>query len=191
MEVEERADSLSGKLLQLKIVFWGPASSGKTTNVRALARLFPHNLLGEPYEVSTSEGRTIWEDYLALRLVFPPYSFVFHVHTTTGQCRFLATREQVARNADGVLFIADSQEQRLEDNVRSFEELVAFTENRIPVTVEANKQDLPNALPAEKLGREMGLPGSVPVFPTSAIKCIGVYEAFRCVVRSAIESRAG
>ena len=190
MEAENfQTDLLDGKLLQVKIVFWGPASSGKTTNIRALAKLFPDNVIGEPYEVSTSEGRTIWEDYLALQLEFSPYSLVFHVHTTTGQKRFLATRERVARNADGVLFVADSQERRLEDNMRSFEELVAFTENKTPIMVEANKQDLPNAIPAEKIRRKLGLLEGIPIYPTSAIRCEGVYEVFRGMIRLVIKNR--
>lgn len=183
-------DSSEGKMLQLKIVFWGPASSGKTTNIQALTKIFPSNVIGKPYEVSTSEGRTIWEDYMALQLEFPPYYFVFHIHTTTGQKRFLATREHVAKNADSVLFVADSQEHRLEDNLRSFEELIAFTENKIPIVVEANKQDLPKAVPPEKLKKELGLPRSIPVYPASAISCEGVYEVFRGVIRLAIKNRA-
>lgn len=188
MEAEKfQIDSLDAKLLQVKIVFWGPAASGKTTNIRALAKLFPDNVIGEPFEVSTSEGRTIWEDYLALQLEFPPYGFVFHVHTTTGQKRFLATREQVARNADGILFIADSQEHRLEDNMRSFEELRAFTRNKTPIIVEANKQDLPNAIPAEKLKGKLRLSKDIPVFPASAIGCEGVYDVFRVMIGLAIK----
>jgi hypothetical protein len=191
LEAEKfQKDSSKGKMVQLKIVFWGPASSGKTTNIRALAKLFPDNVIGESYEVSTSEGRTIWEDYLALQLEFPPYWFVFHVHTTTGQKRFLATREQVARNADSVLFVADSQEHKLEDNVRSFEELIAFTENKIPIIVEANKQDLPKAVPTKKLRKELGLPASIPVYPASAISGEGVYEVFRGMIRLAIKNRS-
>ncbi|MFB0561145.1 MAG: ATP/GTP-binding protein [Candidatus Lokiarchaeia archaeon] len=185
-----QSDLLEGRLLQIKIVFWGPASSGKTTNIRALGKLFPDNVIGEPYEVSTSEGRTIWEDYLALQLEFPSYCLVFHVHTTTGQKRFLATRERVARNADGVLFVADSQEQRLDDNMRSFEELIAFTENKIPVIVEANKQDLPNAMSAEKLGEKLEVPEGIQIYPASAIRCEGVYEVFRGMIRLVIKNRA-
>ncbi|MGQ9719719.1 MAG: GTP-binding protein [Candidatus Jordarchaeum sp.] len=184
-----QSDLLDGRLLQIKIVFWGPASSGKTTNIRALGKLFPNNVIGVPYEVSTSEGRTIWEDYLALQLEFPPYCLVFHVHTTTGQKRFLATREQIARNADGVLFVADSQEQKLDDNMRSLEELIAFTENKIPVIVEANKQDLPNAMSAEKLGEKLGVPEGVQIYPASAIRCEGVYEVFRGIIRLVIKNR--
>ncbi|WXG41446.1 MAG: GTPase domain-containing protein [Candidatus Freyarchaeum deiterrae] len=191
MEAEKfQRDLPEEKMVQLKIVFWGPASSGKTTNIRALAKLFPNNIIGEPYEISTSEGRTIWEDYLALQLEFPPYCFVFHVHTTTGQKRFLATREQVARNADSVLFVADSQEHKLKDNVRSFEELIAFTENKIPIVVEANKQDLPKAVPAEKLRKEMGLPRGIRVYPASAATGEGVYEVFRGMIRLAIKNKS-
>ncbi len=190
MEAEKvKQNMVNQNLLQTKIVFWGPASSGKTTNIRALAKLFPNNVIGEPYEVSTSEGRTIWEDYLALQLEFSPYIFVFHIHTTTGQKRFLATREQVARNADCILFVADSQEHRLEDNRRSLEELIAFTENRIPIIVEANKQDLPQAIQTENLKKELRLPKDIPVYPASAINCRGVYEVFRYMIRLAIEKR--
>jgi small GTP-binding protein len=191
LKMEKSQNSVvNGKLLQKKIVLWGPASSGKTTNIRALATLFPNNLIGKPYEISTSEGRTIWEDYLALQLEFPPYNLVFHIHTTTGQKRFLATREHVARNADCILFVADSQPQRYEDNLRSFEELIAFTENRIPIIVEANKQDLPNAMPADKLREKLGLPKSIMVYPASALSCEGVYEIFRNMIRSSINNKA-
>ena len=112
-----------------------------------------------------------------------------YVHTTTGQKRFLATREQVARNADCVLFIADSQEHRLEDNMRSFEELIAFTENKIPIIVEANKQDLPKAMQTGDLKRVLRLPKDIPVYPASAINCRGVYKVFRDIIRLAIEKR--
>lgn len=189
MEQDKTQTNFNEGLIQVKIVFWGPASSGKTTNLRAIAKLFPQNITGQPYEVSTSEERTIWEDYLAFQLEFPPYSFIFHIHTTTGQKRFLATREQVAKNADVILFIADSQEHRLKDNIRSYEELIAFTENKIPIVVEANKQDLPNSVTPEKLRQDLGLPSSIPIYGASAVKCKGVYKVFRDMIRLAIRNQ--
>lgn len=172
------------KTLQVKLVLWGPGCSGKTTMLRAVARLYKSMVAAGPVEVSTSEGRTMWEDYLALQ-VSSSVDLVVHVYTTTGQRRFLHTREYVASGADAVLFVADSQRSAFDENLRSWEELKSTLPPGVPVLVAANKQDLPDAATVGEVAGLLGVDAR-SVYPTIALDGWGVGAAFRELLRAAL-----
>ncbi|MEM1884995.1 MAG: ADP-ribosylation factor-like protein [Candidatus Jordarchaeales archaeon] len=173
------------KTLQVKLVFWGPGCSGKTTMLRAVAKLYKDMVAAGPVEVSTSEGRTMWEDYLALH-VSSSIDLVVHVYTTTGQRRFLHTREYVASGADAILFVADSQREAFEENIRSWEELKSTVPPEVPVLVAANKQDLPSAATASEVAGLLEVDAG-SVYPTVALDGWGVGVAFRELLRAALK----
>lgn len=176
-------------LRQLKLVFWGPGASGKTTLLRHLATRLSPLTVSERIEISTSEDHTLLSDYLALELPLNTFVILLHLVTTTGQRRLLVTREFAAAGADGVLFIADSQPNAMTDNRRSYEELRAYigaTGRLIPVVIMANKQDLPGCLSAEAVSRHLQPPPETPVFGASALFGSGVQVVFQRLVQDVL-----
>jgi GTPase SAR1 family protein len=185
-------------MLQFKIVYWGPGESGKTTNFFRLREKFDLLKLSRGYSIETTEGRTLWEDSLYLLFKFTlrdvRFNIISHVVTCTGQERFLSTREYVLDGADGIVFVGDSDPEKLEQNKRSFRELVSFASSkRIPYLVQLNKRDLQNAIPIKKFKIALGLPlsqkypdGSNVVYPSEALQGKNVIECFKQVILQVI-----
>jgi len=164
VEVSEDFDfNDSENMLQFKIVYWGPGESGKTTNFYRLREKFDLLKLTRGYSIETTEGRTLWEDSLYLLFKFSlhdvRFNIICHVVTCTGQERFLSTREYVLDGADGIMFIGDSDPEKLEQNKRSFRELVSFAKPKeIPYLIQLNKRDLKDAIPVQDFKLQLGLP---------------------------------
>lgn len=182
-------DSLIKPIKQLKLVFWGPGASGKTTTLRHLSTSLHPLLCSNRIEISTSEDHTLLSDYLAFHIPLHKSTILFHIVATTGQRRLLATREFVATGADGVLFVADSQRNVSGENKRSFEELSAYLEatNRsTPVVIMANKQDLPGCLRPSTIRRHLQSPPEIPVFGASALYGTAVQQVFQQLIRDVL-----
>ncbi|MHA1821290.1 MAG: ADP-ribosylation factor-like protein [Promethearchaeota archaeon] len=168
------------EVIQFKIVYWGPGESGKTTNFLQLQKLYKNNAISKGFQIATTDKRTLWQDSKSLSWPFSylgkKYMIVVHLVTCTGQERFLSTREYVLGGADGIIFVADSDPKKQEQNLRSFNELIAFINGRdIPVLIQLNKQDLPNAIKPDDLKQLLGLPedevdedGHLIVYPAIA-----------------------
>ena len=150
-ELEEEQSAL----VQVKIIYWGPAESGKTTSLLQVAKAFSQCSEDELIRVQTTRGRTLWNEYGAFRFQIPAGGLVLdtivHLSAVTGQERFLNTREYTATSADGVIFVADCRPEYIKATLRSFEELAAFMPSNIPVIVQANFQDLDGALNAAEM----------------------------------------
>ena len=162
-------EAAADNVIQLKIVYWGPGESGKTTNFRVLR----NNLRLVPLSFEFPIGDV-------------KYTIITQIVTCTGQERFLATREYVLNGADGVVFIGDSNPEKLEENKRSFRELVTFTnEKNIPYLVQLNKRDLLSAISVEDFKKYLGLPyfeeysdGTLVIYPAIATKGESVMNTF-------------
>lgn len=191
-EVSEDFDfNDSENMIQFKIVYWGPGESGKTTNFFRLREKFDLLKLNRGHSIETTEGRTLWEDSLYLlfkfSLVDVKFNIICHVVTCTGQERFLSTREYVLDGADGIIFVGDSDPEKVEQNKRSFRELVSFAKPKhIPYLVQLNKRDLENCIPVRDFKIHLGLPlqqvypdGSQVVYPAEALQGKNVIESFR------------
>lgn len=177
-------------VLQLKIVFWGPGESGKTTNYFRLREKFNGIVLNKGISISTTDGRTLWQDSIRiscyLNLGDLKYNIIIQIVTCTGQERFLPTREYVLDGADGVIFVADSNIAKMEQNKRSFRELISFTnEKKIPFVIQLNKRDIESAVSIADFKRLMELPpfehysdGTKVVYPTVALQGENVRECF-------------
>jgi len=193
-DVELSANSGTNKLtdiLQFKIVYWGPGESGKTTNYFRLREKFDGVKLNAGLSIETTDGRTLWQD--SIRLSFyvdigeTKYNIITQIVTCTGQERFLSTREYVLDGADGVIFVADSNPDIMEENKRSFRELVSFAGPRmIPYLVQLNKRDLPNAVPIVEFKKQLGLPDfdrfedeTRVIYPCVAVNGDNVRECFQ------------
>ena len=186
----ESSSNILKEVLQFKVVYFGPGESGKTTNYFRLREKFDGVKLNSGYSIETTDGRTLWQDsirlsfYLNLKSV--KFNIITQIVTATGQERFLSTREYVLDGADGVVFVADSDPEQMEQNKRSFRELISFTRSRpIPYVIQLNKRDIESAISIKKFKKELGLPqsekyadNSLVVYPTVALKGDSVRKCF-------------
>jgi len=144
------------KTISFKIVYCGTPLSGKTTNLRTIhSRLEPAGR-GDLVALSTSRDRTLFFDFLALETAaIPGYKISFHLYTVPGQIVYNATMQLVLHQADGVVFVADSQLDRQRDNLQAMQNLEANLRlngrsiDLIPLVLQYNKRDLPNLAPVE------------------------------------------
>jgi signal recognition particle receptor subunit beta len=186
--------------LQFKCVYWGPGESGKTTNFLRLREQYYSLRLTNGFSVETTDGRTLWQDIFFFSFKFTlkdiKYKVIIQITTCTGQERFLSTREYVLDGADGIIFVADSDPHKTEQNIRSFRELIAFAKrSNIPYNVQLNKRDLSNAVSVEEFKRQLGLSmeqkysdGSHVVYETIAIRGVNVVECFEDLITHMIFS---
>ena len=178
------------EVLQFKVVYWGPGESGKTTNYFRLREKFDGVKLNRGYSIETTDGRTLWQDSIRLsfylNLAKVKYNVITQIVTATGQERFLSTREYVLDGADGVVFVADSDPDKMEQNKRSFRELTSFTrDQQVPYVIQLNKRDLENPISVEDFKKGLGLPqfdayedGTLVVYPTVALEGESVRRCF-------------
>ena len=192
VEISEQFDfDDSETMIQFKIVYWGPGESGKTTSFYRLREKFDLLKLTKGYSIETTEGRTLWEDSLYLLFTFRVrdvlFNIICHVVTCTGQERFLSTREYVLDGADGIMFVGDSEPEKLEQNKRSFRELISFAKPKeIPYLIMLNKRDLKNAISIKDFKIKLGLPlqeyypdGAMVVYPTEALQGVNIIKSFK------------
>jgi hypothetical protein len=144
--------------ISFKIVYYGPARSGKTTNLERIHAIMPPDVKGNMVMLSTREDRTLYFDFLPLKSdAIAGFVSRFQVYTVPGQPMYDKTRQLVLTGADGVVFVADSQWDQMENNVASFQDLKAnlvlhkTSLNTLPYVLQFNKRDLPNVAPTHYL----------------------------------------
>jgi hypothetical protein len=180
------------KELQLKIVYYGPGKGGKTTNLEQV-----HDNLGNVQEkgklisLATSSDRTLFFDFLPIEaMAIKGFKTKFQLYTVPGQVIYNTTRQLVLRGMDGIIFVADSQYEKMAENVESFQNLednlksLKLNLAEIPYVMQYNKRDLPTAAPVEYMefllnNREV----QVPSFTSVASRCEGVFEALNMITR--------
>ncbi len=167
--------------IKTKIVYYGPAMSGKTTTVRTLFRLF--NLENRIKSLETSTGRTLFFDFGNLTFKAAEWIIEVNVWTATGQNYYIETRPTVLRGVDGVIFVADGQRNLLEENLRSWKELKNLLRDDIPVVFCLNKCDLKDIISIEEIKRYIDANNDTCFLKTSAISGINVLEAFRLLMK--------
>jgi signal recognition particle receptor subunit beta len=174
------------KTIQLKIVYFGPAMSGKTTSLKTL---FDH--FGRKNEVNSIEstiGRTLFLDYGVINFQNDNWKLKIHVYSTTGQDFYIVTRPITLRAVDGLIFVADSQKKVYERNVISWNELKSyFGDNliKIPKVIALNKQDLPEKFNAALFLRDINFDLLSPyskVTKTIALNGEGILESFEKIL---------
>jgi signal recognition particle receptor subunit beta len=168
----------------LKLVYYGPALSGKTTNILQLHDLISREERGELMVMDTVGDRTMYFDLLPFFLVAPSgLKIKLKVYTVPGQVQHDSTRKAVLQRADGVAFIADSQLSQDTINFESFENLennlsiVGLDIEKLPLVVQFNKRDLSEIFPEEEIRRTWQATG-IPIFMASALNGWGVLETF-------------
>lgn len=177
------------KEITLKIVYYGPGLSGKTTNLQHLHSILNPETRGRLLSLSTETDRTLFFDFLPVELgKIRDFSIRFQLYTVPGQVRYNATRKIVLKGADAVIFVADSQRDMKEQNIESFENMREnlFSNNinpdEIPIILQYNKRDLVNIASLEELDADLNHNES-PVIEACAIKGLGVEESFKLVTK--------
>ncbi len=181
--------------LNLKVVYYGPALSGKTTNLEQIHAKVDPRRRGELISLKTHEDRTLYFDFLQLELgKISGLSPKIHLYTVPGQAYYEASRKLVLRGADGVVFVADSAANRTNANIEAWENmhthLVALNlpVNTMPIVIQFNKRDLSNAMPASILKMVMNLNGQWPIFDSVAIKGQGVFPTLKAIINGVVTS---
>jgi mutual gliding-motility protein MglA len=177
--------------IQFKVVFYGPGLGGKTTNLEQIHKHSNPAQRGKLVSLNTESERTLFFDLLPVDLgKFRGYDVRLHLCTVPGQIAFDQTRRLVLRNVDGIVFVVDSQRDRLDDNIASLRNLEANLvlqgddPSRMPLVVQYNKRDLPTALPIAELRRALGIPSDVPEIEAVAMAGEGVFPTFKSIVKA-------
>ncbi|MHA1910027.1 MAG: GTP-binding protein [Candidatus Thorarchaeota archaeon] len=178
------------RTLGLKIVFFGPAMSGKTTAIRWLFASLDY--ADKLTSIENTVGRTMFCDFGTIPFSMGnDWTINAHVWSATGQDFYRSTREVVLVGSDGVVFIVDSQEELLDENLASWNELMSMLseqERPLPIVVCLNKQDLPGAVHEDRIRSYLRLPASVPVFRSVAKDGFNILEAFQYLFQDALRS---
>ncbi|MBI3479646.1 MAG: GTPase domain-containing protein [Nitrosomonadales bacterium] len=174
----------TARKLTLKLVYYGPAMSGKTTNLMRLHDLLSPDLKGEIMTLETQNDRTLFFDLLPLGFRTPSdWLIKLKLYTVPGQVAHDATRKAVLSRADGLVFVADSQRSQGINNAESFQNLeenvrrVGLDFGTLPLVVQFNKRDLPNVLTEEEI-RQRWFAAPWPLVMASALSGMGVRETF-------------
>lgn len=174
------------KEITCKLVYYGPGRSGKTTNLQYIYSKIPKEKRGEMTSLATEMDRTLFFDFLPVDLgKIGNFSAKFQLYTVPGQVYYDATRKLVLQGADGVVFVADSQADRLEDNIESFENfIINLQENNLdiestPLVVQLNKRDLPNAIDVESMKNALQIGDKWEIYESVATKGNGVIETLK------------
>ena len=177
------------KEINCKIVYYGPGLCGKTTNLQWIYDKTNPNAKGKLISLATETDRTLFFDFLPLELgTVRGFKTRFHLYTVPGQVFYDASRKLILKGVDGVIFVADSQLERMDANVEAIENLETnlkaqgYDLKTIPYVLQLNKRDLPNVSPADEMVKLMRKKGE-PVFEAVAAKGIGVFETLKGVAK--------
>lgn len=183
----------SSREINCKIVYYGPGLCGKTTNLQYIYDKTNPTAKGKMISLATETERTLFFDFLPLSLGdIRGFKTRFHLYTVPGQVFYDASRKLILKGVDGVVFVADSQEERMEANIESLENLrTNLTEHgydldKIPYVVQYNKRDLPNASPMDEL-KKLCNPTNVPDYEACAVTGQGVFDTLKAVAKLVLQ----
>ena len=181
--------------INCKIVYYGPGLGGKTTNLEYVYDKVAPNTRGKLISLATETERTLFFDFLPVDLgTIRGFKTRFHLYTVPGQVYYNASRKLILKGVDGVVFVADSQMERLDANVESmhnlYENLAQYgldLRNNIPFVIQYNKRDLPNGASVEELQASLN-PLGVPAYEAVATRGVGVFDTLKAVSKQVIKS---
>lgn len=179
----------AAKEINCKIVYYGPGLGGKTTNLQYIYSKTSPDAKGKMISLATETDRTLFFDFLPLDLgTIRGFTTRFHLYTVPGQVFYDASRKLILKGADGVIFVADSQEERMESNIESIRNLETNLKQHgldlksLPYALQFNKRDLPNAMPVDELYRVLNYKRE-PTFEAVAPKGDGVFDTLKSVAK--------
>ena len=188
----------SSKEINCKIVYFGPATSGKTTNLQYIYSQTNTDSKGKLISLQTSNEKTLFFDFLPLALgTLRGFKVRFHLYTVPGQSYYDASRKLILRGVDGIVFVCDSQVTRMESNLESYSHLIANLEeqgyeiDKIPLVFQFNKRDLPNVSPSGEMAKILNPGGSTPTFDAVATQGVGVFETLKALSKLILSELKG
>jgi hypothetical protein len=182
----------SAREINCKIVYYGPGLCGKTTNLQFIYNRTNPDLKGKMISLATETERTLFFDFLPLALgEIRGFKTRFHLYTVPGQVFYDASRKLILKGVDGVVFVADSQVERMEANLESLDNLrinlreQGYDLDKLPYVIQYNKRDLPNAAPLAEMRRLLNQ-RNVPDFEAAANIGKGVFETLKAVAKGVL-----
>ncbi len=190
--------NFAAREINCKIVYYGAGLGGKTTNLQVIYQKTADQQKGKMISLATETERTLFFDFLPLDLgSVRGFKTRIHLYTVPGQVFYDASRKLILRGVDGIVFVADSQEQRMDANVEALENLMSnlkehgYDFNKIPYVLQLNKRDLPNILPVDMLATELRKKNE-PIVEAVAFQGIGVFETLKEIAKQVLtELKAG
>jgi signal recognition particle receptor subunit beta len=183
--------------INLKIVYYGPSLSGKTSSLQYIHHRTRPDRRGELISLKTREDRTLYFDYMQFEMgEISGLKPRFNIYTVPGQVYYRGTRKLVLKGVDGIVFVADSQTRRLDENVDAindlFEDLeeLGFVPEEVPLILQCNKRDLPEIMPVHAIKESLGLNG-VPTFESVAVDGVGVLDGLKNIISQVVTKARG
>ena len=180
--------------INCKIVYYGPGLCGKTTNLQYIYNKTNPEAKGKMISLATETERTLFFDFLPVDLgTIRGFKVKFHLYTVPGQVYYNASRKLILKGVDGVVFVADSQVERLDANIEAMHNLYenlaeyAMDPREMPFVIQYNKRDLPNVASVQELDANLN-PTRVPAFEGVATRGIGVFDTLKAVSKLVIKS---
>lgn len=180
------------KEINLKIVYYGTSLGGKTTNLRSIYARLGSDRKGQMMSLATDLDQTIFFDFLPVDVgEVKGWKLRYHLYTVPGQVYYNASRRLVLRNVDGLVFVVDSQQERLEENIESMynlrDNLQAYnlSPQDVPTVIQYNKRDLPNIMEIKDLDVQLNSAG-YQYYESVAIRGIGIFETMKAVCQLTI-----
>lgn len=180
------------KEINCKIVYYGPGLGGKTTNIQYIYQKTSSQNKGQMITLNTENERTLFFDFLPLDLgEIRGFKTRFHLYTVPGQVFYEASRKLILRGVDGLVFVADSQVERMEANIESYHGLEknladqGYDITKVPIVMQWNKRDLPNIVPVEDMQLQLNK-RKFPAFEATAVSGEGVFETLKMISKSVL-----
>ena len=180
--------------INCKLVYYGPGLGGKTTNLEYIYGKVAPETRGKLISLATEQERTLFFDFLPVDLgSIRGFKTRFHLYTVPGQVYYNASRRLILKGVDGIVFVADSQAERMDANIAAMENLYenladyGYDPQQLPIVLQWNKRDLPNAVPVEELHAQLN-PGGFPEHEAVAVQGNGVFDTLRAVSKLVLKS---
>lgn len=185
------------KEINCKIVYYGPGLSGKTTNIQYIYNRTAKDQKNPIISLDNENERTLYFDFLPLDIgEIRGFKTRFHLYTVPGQVFYEPSRKLILRGVDGVVFVADSQLEKMEENIESYESLknnltdLGLDPDRVPTVFQYNKRDLPNVVSTKDLQIKLNA-RDLPAFDAVAIKGIGVLDTLKIISKMVLANVQG
>lgn len=180
--------------INCKLVYYGPGLGGKTTNLEYVYNKVNPETRGKLISLATEQERTLFFDFLPVDLgSIRGFKTRFHLYTVPGQVYYNASRRLILKGVDGLVFVADSQAERMDANIAALENLYenlsdyGYDPYQLPIVLQWNKRDLPNAVPVDELRRQLN-PMGLPEYEAVAVNGVGVFDTLKAVSKLVLKS---
>ncbi|MDC1173875.1 GTPase domain-containing protein [Bacteriovoracaceae bacterium] len=185
------------KEVNCKIVYYGPGLGGKTTNIQHVYKKTSGESKSDVISLNTENERTIFFDFLPLELgEIRGFKTRFHLYTVPGQAFYEASRKLILRGVDGIIFVADSQVEKMDANIKSLESLETdlkeqgYDLSKVPMVMQWNKRDLPNVVAVKDLEAQLNK-RRLPSHEGVAMNGLGVFETLKSISKLVLMNLKG